>query len=135
MRRFAVVILLLSSFSLTAPARAADQAVLGKLLLVKNPSSADKRKVVVKAKEDSSAASIVGDPTANGATLVVDAIGGTTNSETYNLAAGTSVATGKPFGRAMRSKASSTRTRRARTARSKSPRSRRPVAASSRSRR
>ncbi len=97
MRRGSIVFVVLSSLLLALPSIAADQAVLGKLLLVKNPGSADKRKVVVKAKHPASAGTIVGDPTVDGATLVVDAIGGSTNSETYNLAAGVSATTGKNF--------------------------------------
>jgi hypothetical protein len=97
MRRFTVALLTLSFLSLALPLQAADQAVLGKLLLVKNPSTPDKRKVVMKAMEPASGASIVGDPSVDGAALVIDAIGGSTNSETYDLPAGVSAATGKPF--------------------------------------
>jgi len=97
MRRVALrsfVVLFALSFAL--PVFAADQAVLGKLLLVANPGAAEKRKVVMKAKEPASGATIAGDPSVDGATLVIDAIGGSTNSQTYDLPTGTS-ANGKPF--------------------------------------
>ncbi len=83
--------------SLASAGFAADQNVLGQLLLVKDGGTATKRKVVVKAKEPGTGATIVGDPTVDGATLVVDAIGGATNSQTYDLPAGISSANGKPF--------------------------------------
>ncbi len=94
MRSFSFV---LAALALVAsPLQAADQPVLGKVLLVKNPGDPEKRKVVFKAKEDASSATIVGDPVANGATLVIDAIGGSTNSQTYDLPDGIGV-DGKPF--------------------------------------
>jgi len=96
MRRNTWLALVIWSLPFALPAQGADQAILGKLLLVSNPGSADKRKVVVKAKDPASGDTIAGDPTLNGATLVVDAIGGSTNSETYQLPAGMS-AGGKPF--------------------------------------
>ena len=56
-------------------ASAADQTILGSQLLVKNPSTPEKRTVVGKAKESASPNTIVGDPTLNGATLTVRAEG------------------------------------------------------------
>jgi hypothetical protein len=64
---------------------AADQTILGSKLLVKNPSTADKRKIVLKAKEDASSNTLVGDPTANGATLTITANGTSSSSESYSL--------------------------------------------------
>jgi hypothetical protein len=63
---------------------------------VKNPSTPDKRKIVVKAKEAASDDTIVGDPVATGATLAVSAYGGTSTSQVFALPTGTS-STGKPF--------------------------------------
>lgn len=87
-------------FLLTAlppAARPADQTILGSQLSVKDPSTPDKRKVVAKAKEAGSPNTIVGDPTAGGATLTVTVDGATPDGETYNLPAGISPMTGKPF--------------------------------------
>lgn len=78
-------------------AHAADQTILGDTLQVKNPSTADKRKLVGKAKEKASDNTLVGDPTVAGATLTVRANGGTPSSQTFALPAGTSASTGKPF--------------------------------------
>jgi acetyl esterase/lipase len=82
---------------LSAPARAADQAVLGAALTIKNPSTAAKRKIVVNAKESPSDDTLVGDPSASGATVTITANGGTPSSETYPLPAGVSSITSKPF--------------------------------------
>ncbi len=76
---------------------AADQTVLGKQLLVKNPSTPDKQKVIVKAAEDASPNTLVGDPTVSGATLSIAVYGGTASSQLYTLLAGNSPMTGKPF--------------------------------------
>ncbi len=97
MRRCTIILIALTSIGLALPAIAAEQEVLGKVLVVKNPGDPVKRKVVVKAKHPASAGTLVGDPTVNGATLIVDAIGGSTNSETYSLPAGVSPTTGKDF--------------------------------------
>lgn len=77
--------------------RAADQTLLGRQFVLKNPSTPEKRKITLKAKEFGTDNSIVGDPVANGATLTVTATGGTPTSQTYDLPAGTSTATGKPL--------------------------------------
>jgi acetyl esterase/lipase len=91
-------VLLASSLVLFAlgTARAVDQTVLGQSLVIKNPSTAEKRKITVKAKEKSSDDSIVGDPLTNGATVTITANGSSTSEETYTLSAGASAA-GKPF--------------------------------------
>jgi hypothetical protein len=69
----------------TTPARAADQLILGRILVVKDPapdSSPDptKRKIKVFGKELPSPNTIVGDPTATGASLRVIANGATTTA-------------------------------------------------------
>jgi acetyl esterase/lipase len=69
-------------------AHAADQTVLGSALIVKNPSTAAKRKITVKAKETESDDTLVGDPAANGATVTVTVNGATPSVETYTLPAG-----------------------------------------------
>ena len=78
-------------------AYAADQTILGNQLLVKNPSTTAKRKVVGKAKEVGSPNTIVGNPTVTGGVLVVTASGGTPSSQTFLLPQGTSGITGKQF--------------------------------------
>ncbi len=93
MRSFRLAVLL----SLMAfVAHAADQTILGSILLVKNPSTPDKRKVVGKAKETGSPNTIVGDPVVSGATLTVTANGAVPTSQTFTLPVGTS-STGKAF--------------------------------------
>lgn len=77
-------------------AQAADQTILGKQLLVKDPGTPTKRKVVGTAKEKASPDTLVGDPTADGATLTVRADGATSTEQTFALPQGTS-AKGKPF--------------------------------------
>ncbi len=77
--------------------QAATQTVLGRALRLKNPSTPDKRKIVVKAREPASDNTIVGDPTTDGATLVVVVRGATIGSQTFALPAGTNSATGRPF--------------------------------------
>jgi hypothetical protein len=82
-----------------ALAHAADQTVLGKQLLVKDPSTPDKRKVILKAVEAGTDNTLVGDPTVDGATLSIDLyglVGGTTSSQVFDLPAGMN-AKGKPF--------------------------------------
>jgi phospholipase C len=90
-------LLLVLCLLLALPAHALDHTVLGDLLLVKNPSTPDKRKISVKAKEVASDDAIMGDPVANGATLTIRLSAKDPDSQTYNLAAGTSPTTSKPF--------------------------------------
>src|SRR6185503_1275674 len=78
-------------------AHAADQTVLGSLLLVKDPSTPDKRQITAKATEIASDDSIVGDPSSTGATLTISVGGGTPSSETYAMPTGVSAVSGKPF--------------------------------------
>jgi len=78
-------------------AYAADQTILGNQLLLKNPSTNAKRKVVGKAKEAASSNGIVGNPTTLGGVLQINATGGTPTIQTLVLPQGTSGITGKPF--------------------------------------
>src|SRR5206468_3486201 len=68
--------------------RAADHTVLGSKLVVKNPGAPEQRKISVKAKEASSDDALTGDPVASGATLTVRINNGTSDTQTYNLPAG-----------------------------------------------
>jgi acetyl esterase/lipase len=78
-------------------ARAADQAVLGNALTVKNPSTASQRKVTVKARETASDDTLVGNPVTSGATVTITANGAMPSAETYTLPAGTSPTSLRPF--------------------------------------
>src|SRR5262245_7390604 len=78
-------------------ARAADQTILGSQLVVTNPSTPERRKVVAKAKEVGSTDTILGSPAAGGATLSIAVSGGTPSAQTFALRMGTSALTGKPF--------------------------------------
>jgi hypothetical protein len=77
-------------------AHAADQTILGKQLLVKDPGTATKRKVVGTAKENASPNTLVGDPTIDGATLTVRVDGATSSNQVFVLPQGTT-SKGKPF--------------------------------------
>jgi cysteine-rich repeat protein len=81
---------------LATSVHAADQTLLGSMFQVKDPSTADKRKVSVKAKEKDSPNTIVGDPVSNGATLTIRANGTTPSEQTVMLPQGLN-AKGKPF--------------------------------------
>ena len=81
----------------TAAVRAADQTVLGTSFIVRNPSTSAKQKISAKAKEKASDNTIVGDPVANGATVVISANGGTSTEQTFTLPAGLNPITSKPF--------------------------------------
>jgi len=76
---------------------AADQTILGKNFLVKNPSTPDKRRIVGKASEPGSSNTLVGDPVANGGTLTIRASGGTPTTQAFTLPQGISGMTGKQF--------------------------------------
>jgi hypothetical protein len=71
------------------PARAANQLVLGKVFLVANPDPTDasRRRVEVIGREPSGASTIVGDPSAGGASLLIAAHGATDSSDTFPLPA------------------------------------------------
>ncbi len=73
---------------------AADQSILGKKYILKNPSTPEKRSLVVTGKETSSPDTLVGDPVTNGASLIVVADNA---GPSFLLPAGTSPTTGKPF--------------------------------------
>lgn len=90
--------LLAGLFVLAAPlgARAAEQLILGKQVLVKDPGAPEKRKVLVKAAEEASANTVVGDPVTTGATLDLRLYGGTTSAQIFTLPGGNNNA-GKPF--------------------------------------
>jgi len=93
-----IVLATILAFSGSLAAHAADQTILGNQLQVKNPSTPDKRKVVVKAKEKLSPNTIVGNPVASGASLSVvanSALPGV--PQVFALPQGTSGITGKPF--------------------------------------
>jgi hypothetical protein len=92
-----IVLATILAFSGSLAAHAADQTILGNQLSVKNPSTPDKRKVTLKAKEKTSPNTIVGNPTATGASLTITANGGTPSAQTFALPQGTSGITGKPF--------------------------------------
>jgi hypothetical protein len=65
----------------------ADQTILGLSFVTKGSTLPRGRKVLVTAKEGASPNTIVGDPTASGATLVVTAHGGTPSTQTFLLPA------------------------------------------------
>ena len=73
-----------------------DQQILGSGLLIKNPSTADKRSFKGKAKESSSPNPLVGNPVVDGATLTVRADGNNPTSQTFPLPQGTSLS-GRQF--------------------------------------
>ena len=75
---------------------AADQTILGTELVVKDPGTPQKQKLTGKAKEKASPDTLVGDPTANGATLTVSASGETSSEQTFTLPQGTN-SKGKAF--------------------------------------
>jgi len=82
-----------------APARAADQTILGAQLVVRNPDPTNpaKRKVMATAKEVASFNTIVGNPVAAGATFSIMANGGTPSAQIFVLPAGMSPSTAQPF--------------------------------------
>ena len=121
MKRIAKVSALAAVLStiLAGYTHAADQTILGRSFLVKNPGSPDQRKVTGAAKEVGSANTLVGDPTvpgsaggailgsaggallgsAGGAVLTVIAQGDHPSQQIFPLKQGKS-STGKPFWRA-----------------------------------
>src|SRR5262245_58183382 len=78
-------------------AHAADHGILGSKFLVKSPGAPTARRIVVRAKEAGSGDTIVGNPATRGATLTLNAYGGTSSSQTFTLPAAVSPTTGKPF--------------------------------------
>lgn len=93
----APLVLALATASLSpVVADAADQTVLGRSIIVRNPSSPVKRKLKVVGTDKSSPNTIVGNPALSGATLRVLLEGANPTDATYPLPQGTDV-TGKPF--------------------------------------
>ena len=78
-------------------ARAADQTVLGSVLVVANPGTPDRRQITMRAAEHGSDDTLVGDPVADGATVAITVDGAQT--ESHALPTGTSATTAKPFWR------------------------------------
>src|SRR5438045_1204530 len=74
-----------------------EQQILGSAISVKNPGTADRRKVTIKAKEQSSPNTIVGNPISTGGNLRVFLTGGNFNDQFFLLPTGNSPTTGKPF--------------------------------------
>src|SRR5262245_2792898 len=82
-------------------ARAADQTILGRTLVVKNPTGPNvKRKIVGSAKEMASPETLVGNPTSagpdGGATVQLSVEGGSASTQSFALAQGADGA-GRPF--------------------------------------
>src|SRR5215467_5889704 len=92
-----IALALILALIVAPAAHASDQTILGNQLAVKNPSTPDKRKLTVKAKESGSPDTIVGNPATAGATLTVTANGDHPSTQTFTLPTGTSGTTGKAF--------------------------------------
>lgn len=93
-----------SLFGLAVQASAADQLILGKLLLVKDPKPGvdpSKRGIIVFGKEAASPSSIVGDPLANGATVEIIANGTLPSTQTFPMPAGAQGPGGVPGWKAL----------------------------------
>jgi hypothetical protein len=88
--------ILVSLLLATTLAYAADQTILGTQLVVKNPGAPEKRSLTGNAKETASSNTLVGDPTAGGATLTVSAEGTSPSEQVFALPQGTSTK-GKQF--------------------------------------
>jgi hypothetical protein len=93
-RKFAFGSLLILGASL---AYAADQTILGNSITVKNPSTLDKRKIILKGKEKASPNTVVGNPVVAGGSIQLTLNGGTPSVMTWLLPQGTSGITGKQF--------------------------------------
>ena len=94
MRRLLLAALVAVTFG--PAAHAANQTVLGTSFVVKDPSTPDKRKITVTAKEKASDDSIVGNPVTGGAALTITVHGTTPHVETFPMPVGMSML-GKPF--------------------------------------
>jgi hypothetical protein len=91
---------LVALFALVGLAYAADQTILGKQVLVKDPKPGvdpTKRKIVGHGKESASPNTIGGDPTVSGAVVRIFVEGAFPVSQTFPLPPGTDPASGKPF--------------------------------------
>ncbi len=78
-------------------AAAADQTVRGSQLVLANPGLPYRRKLTIKASEQPTDNSIVGDPTVAGATLTATVHGTRPSTQTYSLRQSTSALTHRPF--------------------------------------
>lgn len=78
-------------------AHAADQHVLGNRLLVVDPGTSARRRIVVRAREPSSDNTLVGDPTISGASITIDLAGVHPSSQVFVLPTGVSAASLQPF--------------------------------------
>lgn len=83
-----------------AAVQAADQTILGKRFLLKDPQpgvDATQRRIVAQGREVASSNQVVGDPTAAGGTLTVIVSGATSANQVFSLPQGTDPSSGKPF--------------------------------------
>lgn len=89
---------LVATVLLAGPSFAADQTLLGKSFVVKDPKAGfpEKRAIVASAKEKGSSNTIVGDPTIVGATLTVIADGADSSMQAFLLPQGAN-SKGNPF--------------------------------------
>src|SRR5262249_42450101 len=76
---------------------ASEQTVRGSVLAVSNPGPAYRRKILLKAAESGTSDTIVGDPPIGGAALTIALRGTTPSAQSYELLAGTSAQTHRPF--------------------------------------
>jgi cysteine-rich repeat protein len=83
--------------TISAGTFAADQTIVGRHLVVKNPGAPQKRSVLVTAKETASPNTLVGNPTLVGGGLSITLDGAAGSIRSYLLHAGNSAVTGKPF--------------------------------------
>src|SRR5262245_25396203 len=93
------MVVILTLHALAGAGQAADHAVLGAQVQVKDPSAggdAAQRTIVMEGKERNSATALVGDPTTAGATLTLF-LGAA--QQTYDLPQGVDRYTGKPHWR------------------------------------
>src|SRR5688572_10621377 len=94
----AISLLFLPAFAVAYPPAEPAQPVLGKKLQIKaQPGDPESRSLRASASERESAASLLGDPTADGATLEVIVNGGTSSIQTFELPAGGWTASSRGF--------------------------------------
>jgi hypothetical protein len=94
------LVVIAAAFLAASTTRGADQTVLGKQFLLKDPKpgvDATKRKFVAQGKEPASSNQIVGDPTVAGGSLTVIVTGATSANQVFVLPQGTDPSSGKPF--------------------------------------
>ena len=86
------LVVVAAAFLAATSARGADQTVLGKEFLLKDPKpgvDTTKRKLVAQGKESASSDQIIGDPTVAGGSLTVSVTGATSASQVFVLPQGT----------------------------------------------